>query len=75
MGTATNNVNGTLDVAGNITASNINFKSGSTLKVDGTKITETAAITGITSATVASGAKLYVSNAEKDTAHIHNSSL
>ena len=69
LGAATNNVNGTLDVQGHITASNINFKNGSTLKVDGTKITETAAITGITSATVASGAKLYVSNAEKDTAY------
>ncbi|MBQ0067190.1 MAG: autotransporter domain-containing protein, partial [Phascolarctobacterium sp.] len=63
LGTATNNVNGTLDLAGHITAGNINFKNGSTLKVDGTKITDTPAITGITSATVESGAKLYVSNA------------
>ena len=69
LGTNINNVNGTLDVVEHITASNINFQSGSTLKVDGTKITETAAITDITSATVASGAKLYVSNAVKDTTY------
>ena len=67
LGTATNNVNGTLDVAGNITASNINFKSGSTLKVDGSKIISTPAISGFTSASVESGSKLFVSNAEKDT--------
>ncbi|MCQ2380736.1 MAG: autotransporter outer membrane beta-barrel domain-containing protein [Acidaminococcaceae bacterium] len=69
LGMATNNVNGTLDVAGHIAASNINFKSGSTLKVDGTKITNTAAVTEIISATVESGAKLYVSNAVKDTTY------
>ncbi|MBQ0066614.1 MAG: autotransporter domain-containing protein, partial [Phascolarctobacterium sp.] len=67
LGTATNNVNGTLDVAGNITANNINFKSGSTLKVDGSKITSTPAISGLTSASVESGAKLYIANAEKET--------
>ncbi|MBQ0066660.1 MAG: autotransporter outer membrane beta-barrel domain-containing protein, partial [Phascolarctobacterium sp.] len=64
LGTATNNVNGTLDVAGNITASNINFKSGSILKVDGTKIQYTAAISNLTSASVENGSKLYVRNAE-----------
>ena len=69
LGATTNNVNGTLDVPEHITASNINFQNGSTLKVDGTKITDTAAITGITGATVASGSKLYVSNAVKDTAY------
>ncbi|MDO4936153.1 MAG: hypothetical protein Q4E42_05835, partial [Phascolarctobacterium sp.] len=67
LGTSTNNVNDTLDVLEHITTGNINFKNGSTLKVDGTKIISAAAITGITSATVESGAKLYVSNAEKDT--------
>ncbi|MBQ0067397.1 MAG: autotransporter outer membrane beta-barrel domain-containing protein, partial [Phascolarctobacterium sp.] len=64
LGTAINNVNGTLDVARNITASNINFKNGSILKVDGTKITDTAAIRNITSASVENGSKLYVRNAE-----------
>ena len=66
LGTNTNTVNGTLEVPGNITASNINFKSGSILKVDGNNIQTTAAISGLTSATVESGAKLYIANADKD---------
>ncbi len=67
LGTSNNIVNGTLDVLGHITASNIHFKDGSTLKVDGNQISGTAAITGITSATLASDVKIYVSGAVKNT--------
>ncbi len=62
-----NNVNGTLNVLEHITAGDITFRSGSTLRVDGNKIQSMAAITGITSVVIESGAKLYVSNAVKDT--------
>ncbi|MBQ0067862.1 MAG: hypothetical protein KBS60_06750 [Phascolarctobacterium sp.] len=69
LNTTNNNVTGTLDVLGNIKANNIYFASGSTLKVDGTKITGTAAISELTSAKVESGSKLYIKNAVAGSAY------
>ncbi|MBQ0067044.1 MAG: hypothetical protein KBS60_02475, partial [Phascolarctobacterium sp.] len=52
---------------GSVTIKDLTVERSSILKVDGRKITSAAAISGLTSATVKSGAKLYVSNAVKNT--------
>lgn len=67
--------NGSLTVKGDLTTANIGFYTptagtvtfaeNSLLMVNGAEITSTAAITGVTSATVDAASKLYIDNAKK----------
>lgn len=72
---ATATANGSLTVKGDLTTANIGsytptagsvtFAENSLLMVNGAEITSTAAITGVTSATVDASSKLYIDNAKK----------
>ena len=69
--------NGSLTVNGALTnhptdsinKGSVTFADHSLLMVDGDKTKSTAAITGVTSASVADSAKLYIDNAQKDTTY------
>lgn len=64
-------VNGTLtnSPTDSINKGSVTFADHSLVMVDGDKTKSTAAITGVTSASVADSAKLYIDNAQKDTTY------